>query len=331
MSVVLVSPDEIIREVKPWDRNSWRSFINEYIVPLKVLSETIVKQFIGDPSIDAIKALIEPAKYAIEIAKKVIGDIKEEFEVPQDPIECLRLLVEKAANTFLGVNDGGKYTLIAWTLRKVTKEYLFEVLYPTLKDEEKRKATFEILGVKELFKPAVKSPLAENLTIVGYPDYASICKVEEWGSAITLSILPAREKTLGGTLSRLIDGIVAVLSRPGILSGIELSADVVKVYLDKCPSIPPEIHRSCIIELPWKTGYTQLNELSKWRHDYAWAIRGFSLKCADRIFMDTEESVLMETNLLSFLRTIMPSLITGSSELLLSSDGRVLMILVRRW
>jgi hypothetical protein len=34
----------------------------------KVLGETVVKQFTGDPSIDAIKALIEPAKYAIEIA-----------------------------------------------------------------------------------------------------------------------------------------------------------------------------------------------------------------------------------------------------------------------
>jgi hypothetical protein len=327
----MVSPDEIIREVKPWDRNSWRNFINEYVVPLKVLGETVVKQFTGDPSIDAIKALIEPAKYAIEIAKNVIGDIKEEFEVPQDPIECLRLLVEKAANTFLGVNDGGKYTLIAWTLRKITKEYLFEALYPTLKDEEKRKATFDILGVKELFKPAVKSPLAENLTIVGYPDYASICKVEEWGDYITLSILPAREKTLGGTLSRLIDGVVAVLSRPGILSGIEVSADVVKVYLDKCPSIPPEIRGYCIIEFPWKEGYMRLSELSKWRHDSAWAIRGFSLKCASRILMDTEESVHMETNLLSFLRTIMPSLITGYSELLLSSDGRVLITLVRKW
>jgi len=49
------------------------------------------------------------------------------------------LLVEKAANTFLGVGEGGKYTPFAWALRKITREYI-GVLYPALKDEEKRGA-----------------------------------------------------------------------------------------------------------------------------------------------------------------------------------------------
>jgi hypothetical protein len=79
-------------------------------------------------------------------AKKFVGEIKVEFEVPTDPIECLRLLVESCGNTFLGVGDAGRYMLFAWTLRKVTKGLLFEALYPTLKDEDKRWRTFEILA-----------------------------------------------------------------------------------------------------------------------------------------------------------------------------------------
>ncbi|MCC6023248.1 MAG: hypothetical protein LM600_00935 [Thaumarchaeota archaeon] len=329
MSVIMVSPDELIREVKPWEPSSWRYFINEYVVPLKVLGEVVVKQFAGDPSTEVVRALVGPANHVIEIAKKVIGDINEEFEAPSDPIECLRLLIEKSANTFLGVDEGGKYTLIAWTLRKLTKEYLFEALYPTLKDDEKRKATFNILGVRELFKPPVKSPIAENLTIIGYPDYATFGRVEEWGDYITLRILPVQERTLGGALSRLVDGIVAVLARPGILSGIEVSADVVKVYLDRSPSVPPELPRYCIMELPWKAGYKHLGEHVPWKYDSAWAIKGFSLKCASRIYSDSEDLIHMETDFLSFTRLIMPSLVVGRVELLLSADGRVLMVLVR--
>uniref|UniRef100_A0A7J2T9U7 Uncharacterized protein n=1 Tax=Ignisphaera aggregans TaxID=334771 RepID=A0A7J2T9U7_9CREN len=124
------------------------------------------------------------AKNVIEAARKVVGNVKEEFTVPSDPVECIRLLIERAANTFLGVGEGGKYTLFAWTLRKITREY-FEAMYSTLaKDEEKKRAVFEILGVKELFKPAIKSPLSDNLTILGYPDYPTYGTVVEWGSRV---------------------------------------------------------------------------------------------------------------------------------------------------
>jgi hypothetical protein len=172
------------------------------LVPLKVLGETVSKQFAGDPSEAAAKAVSEAASSVIETAKRSIGDVREEFEAPADPIECIRLLVEKAANTFLGVDEGGKYTPFAWTLRKITREYI-EVLYPPLKDEEKRRSTFSILGVRELYRPSVRSPIANRLTILGYPDYAFLARVEEWGDTVTLSILPAREKTLRGALCRL--------------------------------------------------------------------------------------------------------------------------------
>ncbi|MBS7610372.1 hypothetical protein KEJ19_07445 [Candidatus Bathyarchaeota archaeon] len=243
------------------------------------------------------------------------------------------MLVERSGNAFLGVDEAGKYTLFAWTLRKVTREYLFEALYPSLKDEEKRKKTFKILGIKEdlpLFVPAVKSPLTENLTILGYPDYPSICRVEEWGDYVTLSILPARELTLGGSICRLVDGLVAVLSRPGILSSVEPSVDVVKLYLDKCPVRPTQLQYGWN-ELPWKRSYIEFSELRGWRSDFPWSIEGFAVRCVNLLYSPSEyRNVMQETNLLSYLRWLMPSLVTGRTELLLSADGRVASTLERK-
>jgi hypothetical protein len=331
----IISPDELINEIQPWNIDSWRNFVEGHVMPIKLLAETIAKQFVGDASSEVSKFLADSATRVIEVAKRFTGEVRAKFEAPTDPIECLRLLVERCGNAFLGVGDGGKYTLLAWTLRKVTKEYLFEALYPTLKDEEKRRKTFEILGIKEdtpLFTPAVRSTLTDNLTILGYPDYPSICRVEEWGYYITLSVLPARESTFGGSFCRFVDGLVAVLGRPGILSGVEPSADVIKTYLDKCPSRPPELPYGWG-ELSWKTSYVRLTELSRWRSEGAYNISGFAVRCVgylegpDRWRPDT---VKQETNLLSFLRWLMPSLITGRTEMLLSADGRVALLLERK-
>ncbi|MEM4452918.1 MAG: hypothetical protein QW182_06935, partial [Thermosphaera sp.] len=284
-------------------------------------------------SAEVAKALADSASRVIEVAKKVIGEVKVEFGAPTDPIEGLRLLVEKCGNTFLGVGDAGKYTLFAWTLRKVTREYLFEALYPSLKDKEKRDKTFEILGIREdrpLFVPAVKSTLAENLTVLGYPDYPSICRVEEWGHYVTLSILPAREATLGGSICRFVDRIVAVLGRPGILSSVEPSADVVKNYLDKCPARPTGLYELSWIKHNWRRSYAELDELCKVRCDYPWNIQGFAIRCVDILRSPDEWSGLnQETNLLSFFRLVMPSLVTGRTELLFSSDGKVVLTLER--
>lgn len=219
-------------------------------------------------------------------------------------------------------------------MRKVTKEYLFEALYPTLKDEEKRRKTFEILGIREdlpLFIPAVRSALTDNLTILGYPDYPSICRVEEWGHYITLGVLPAREPTFGGLICRFVDGLVAVLGRPGILSGVEPSADVVKTYLEKCPSKPPELYPYAWLELNWKNSYIDLTELARLRSDYAYNISGFAVRCVNYLeSADKWGYSVQETNLLSFLRWLMPSLITGRTEMLLSADGRVVLLLERK-
>jgi hypothetical protein len=333
MPMSTISPDELINEVSPWNVDSWRNFVENYVVPIKLLAETVSKQFVGDASSEVSKHLANCSTRIVEVAKKFLGEVKVEFEVPADPIECLRLLVERCGNAFLGVGEAGRYTLFAWTMRKVTKEYLFEALYPTLKDLEKRQKTFEILGIREdlpLFIPAVRSPLTENLTILGYPDYPSICRVEEWGYSVTLSILPARGPTFGGSICRFVDGLVAVLGRPGILSGVEPSADVVKIYLDKCPSKPVELTYGWV-EFSWKTSYAVLAELSKWRTSLPWNIGGFAVRCVGRLDSpDKWSEVRQETNLLSFLRWLMPSLITGRTELLLSADGMVALTLERK-
>ena len=331
----VISPDELINEVKPWDKDSWRRFIETHVVPIKVLADSVAKQFVGDLAAEVAKSLSDSASRVISVARNIIGEVKVEFEVPSDPIECLRQLVERCGNTFLGVGEAGKYTLLAWTLRKVTREYLLEALYPTLMDEEKRKKTFELLGIKEdmpLFKPAVESPLTDKLTILGYPDYPTICRVEEWGSYVTLSILPAREPTLGGSICKFIDGLVATLSRPGILSGVEPSADVVKLYLDRCPARPTEVYEYSWVELSWRRSYKEFSELCKFRHSYPWSIRGFAIRCVNYLYSPEKwESPRQETNLLSFLRWLMPSLVIGRTELLLSADGRVALTLERKY
>lgn len=328
-----ISPEELISDVKPWDKDLWKKFVEMYVVPIKVLADNIARQFVGDVSAEVAKSLAESALRVIEVAKRVIGEIKMEFKAPTDPIECLRLLVEYCGNTFLGVGEAGKYTLFAWTLRKVTREYLLEALYPSLKDKEKRDKIFGILGIKEdlpLFVPAVKSPLTENLTVLGYHDYPSICRVEEWGRPVTLSILPAREPTLGGSICRFVDRLVAVLSRPGILSGVVPSADVVKLYLDKCPTRPSELYEYSWIKHNWRRSYVELDELSRQRSSFPWSIQGFAIRCVDYLKSPDEwGTVHQETNLLSFFRLLMPSLITGRTELLLSSDWRVALTLER--
>ena len=67
-------------------------------------------------------------------------------------------------------------------------------------------------------------------------------------------------------------------------------------------------------------------------HDYAWSISGFAVRCVGRLSSpDKWDDVRQETNLLSFLRWLMPSLITGRTELLLSADGRVTMLLEKKF
>ena len=329
----VISPEDLINDIKPWEKDSWKKFVENEIGPLHVLADAVAKQFVGDAAADISKTITNITSCIIDVARNVIGDVQVTFTAPEDPIECLRQLVERGANMFLGVGDTGKYTLFAWSLRKITKEYLFEALYPTLKDNDKRRKVFNILGIDEdkpLFKPMVKSPLADSLTILGYKDYPSICSVEEWGDYVTFSILPSRESTLGGNLCKLVDALVALLKRPGILSSIVLSADVIGTYLSKCPEVPTELYNYTLIEVPWKDCYQRLSELSKIRHDYAWSVQGFAVRCVGRLDSpDKWDHVVQETNLLSFLRRIMPSLIMGRMELLISSDWRVFLVIKR--
>jgi len=324
-----VSPDAFVKDVKPWDVFVWKEFVEKYVVPLKVLGNIIVSFFVGDPGAEVAKNLATVAGKVIEIATKVVGGIREEFTAPSDPIECVRLFIEKAANTFLGVDEGGKYTLFVWSLRRITNEY-FEALYPTLaKDEEKKNNVFRILGVEELFKPPIKSPISENLTVLGYPDYPPHSTIVSWGSRIKIRILPPQERTLGGAINRLIDAIVAVLARPGILSVAEPTVDVVSTYLKNIPQSPPELDEPCGMRVRWVEVPKLLSDYNEFERDYAWVIQGLELRCADAIYPDKEELIRNSTNILNFFRTTMPVIITGGADLLFTIEGRVIIPFIR--
>jgi hypothetical protein len=331
LSVSRVSPDDFVKDVKPWDVFVWKEFIEKYVVPLKVLGNTISSYFAGDPGAEVAKSLAIVASKVIEIATKVVGSVKEEFTAPSDPIECVRLFIEKVANMFLGVDEGGKHTLFAWSLRRITNEY-FEVLYPTLaKDNEKKSNVFRILGVKELFKPPIKSPISENLTVLGYPDYPPHGTIVSWGSRIKIRILPPQERTLGGAINRLIDAIVAVLARPGILSVAEPTADVVSIYLKNIPQSSLELDELCGMRVRWVEVPKLLSDYNEFEQDYAWVIRGLELRCADAIYPDKEELIRNSTNILNFFRTTMPAIITGGADLLFTLEGRVIIPFIRVW
>jgi hypothetical protein len=55
---------------------------------------------------------------------------------------------------------------------------------------------FKILGVKEVFKPLIKPPISENLTVLDYPDYTPHGTIVSWGGCIKIRILPTQERTL---------------------------------------------------------------------------------------------------------------------------------------
>ncbi len=330
-----ISPEELLQEIKAWDENSWKSFIESNVVPIHILADSISKQFVGDASADVAGVVAKESKRVLDVAGEVLGDISMSYTPPEDPIECLRLFVEYCANTFLGVGDAGKYTLFAWTLRKITREYLSSI-YPSLKDHEKRAKIFGILGIDEkepLFIPQVRSKLVEDLTILGYPDYPSLFKVEEWGDTIRVRTLPSERKTFGGSLCRLVDTLTAVLKRPGMLSGIELSSDPVSEYRNSIPSKPEsgQIYSGSWVNIPWSEFYTKYDG-GKLNAGHVWVIEGFSVKCVDYLSSPSQYSdsyVKQETNLLSFLRSIMPSIITGSTEMLLN-DGWNILITIER-
>ena len=136
---------------------------------------------------------------------------------------------------------------------------------------------------------------------------------------------------MGGAISKLVDKIVAVLSRPGILSIAEPAVDVVSTYLNNALPYPSELGDYCRREERWSNIHTRLSEGSEIEAGYAWALRGLSAKCAGTIYQDREESIYRESNLLTFFRAVMPSIITGRAELLFSIDGRVIVPIIRTW
>jgi hypothetical protein len=169
---------------------------------------------------------------------------------------------------------------------------------------------FKILGVKEVFKPPIKPPISENLTVLGYPDYTPHGTIVSWGGCIKIRILPPQERTLGGAVSRFADAIVAVLTRSGILSVAEPTIDAVSAYPNSVPQSPPELSNFCSMKVQWIKVLKLLSNYNELEQDGARAIQGLELRCADAIYPSKEESIRNSTNILNFFRTTMPAIIT---------------------
>jgi len=82
-----VSPDDFVKDVKPWDVFVWKEFIEKHVVPLKALGNIVASYFAGDPGAEVAKSLAAAASRVIEVATRVVGSAKEEFIESSDSIK----------------------------------------------------------------------------------------------------------------------------------------------------------------------------------------------------------------------------------------------------
>ncbi|RLE63598.1 MAG: hypothetical protein DRN53_01960 [Thermoprotei archaeon] len=323
-----VRPEDLFEQIEPWSAETWKKFIENHIVPLNRLSKIYAKYFEGDTSSQVASYVAEASDKVLSVAESMLGYIKKEYAVPEDPIEVGRLLMEHAVNTFLGVGEGGKHSFFIFSLRKLPREYAYK-LYPKLeKEPETREKVFKLLGINELWKPYITSPLAEKLTLMGYPDYPMYCRVEKHGYTISLRVLPSKESTLGGTISRLIESLMAILARPGMLSAYELSIDVLTEYdraVSGIVSLPRETGE--YLKVKYADSYIKLKENSlvgEW--NFCGIVEGLGVKVVSSV---TPESytISRESNLLTEFRKWSSLLVLGKAELLFAILGRYILLL----
>ena len=98
-----VRSEDLFEQIEPWSAETWKKFIENHIVPLNRLSKTYAKYFEGDTSSQVASYVAEASDKVLSIAESMLGYIKKEYAVPEDPIEVERLLMEHAVNTFLGL------------------------------------------------------------------------------------------------------------------------------------------------------------------------------------------------------------------------------------
>ncbi len=324
-------PEELFEELRPGEMGGWRKLVERRIIPLARLSEVFVKYFQGDVSIRAVEKLRIAANNVITVFEEIAGQVDRSYSVPEDPIDVGEKLLEHAANAFLGVGDDGKYTFLAWSLRKIPREYVL-ALYPQLGDQAVRERVFKLLGVEELFRPPVSSPLADRLTLLGYPDYPSFARVDEYGDYVTFRILPSKKRTFGGAICRLVDALAAVLARPGILSAYEISIDVLKEYdrLARSQASIPSPYRErsyYLTRVAWRECYRVLREGATLRSDCVNVVEGLGVKLVSSIRPEAYQNVQHESNLLTEFRGWSPCLVLGLAELLFSQLGRFILIM----
>jgi len=188
----------LLEEIKYWKPEFILHYIEERIVPLRVLAEGASKGFRNlDPRLSFYaKKISELASNIIDKAETIYSTRLPAYEArePSDIYELIELgreFLEKAFNLTIGAEPR---TFFIWSLRKITKIYLKEH-YPKLKDQEVFNSIARILGLEVLLEPPKMEPeeLFEDYTLYGYPDFATELQV--------------KQKTLGGLVCELNETI----------------------------------------------------------------------------------------------------------------------------
>jgi len=328
--VKTITSEELFEYVKPWDPEQWGKFIREYIIPIHELSKYVAGSFSGDASARVVHSVFKSADRVVKAAERVLGRIDASYEVPRDPLEAARQLLEFVANIFLGVGEGGKYTLFAWTLRRIPREYIGEMYSKLDQDGEARRKVFEMLGVEEILKPQIESPLVERIALLGYPDYLRGRLIGSRGTELEVLVTPPRKTTLGGSICRLIDSLPALLKRPGLLSKIELSVqDLATEYLRRAGSLVTTSTISYNKDISWRE-FARFTSPTVLFASSLYFIEGITIKSIRKLSpYGTPEYVEKEGDLLDFLRKITPSLVLGILDLVIVDNGRFIILIKR--
>ena len=230
----VISADKLLEDIQPWEPDSWKRFLENYLLPLKSLAEEYVKRISTDTSAQDVQALAEATNKVLRIAEAQNIKPTKTYSIPPNTIDIARELIWYAANIFPSIGEGGKYTLIAWLLRKFFMGQMLETFKNLKKDEKLRNKVFSVLSVKRLMEFDLPEDLKFDTTLYGYEDYLWYCKplfVSSETSKIGIPIERKEVTSLGASICYLIDCTARLLERRGFLKYFVPEVDPVQAYL----------------------------------------------------------------------------------------------------
>ena len=336
-----ITSQEIVDSVKPWEDSVWSEVVTRIELVRKLSNEIIDAYKLSGEEITGfiLKALCQRALEVINQArrKRVIAEEHQHQELKSlSTSDKFKMLIDEVARLFIGVKDAMPL-LFAWTLRRVTQEYL-ECLYPQLKEQKnKLEKVKELLGFTELFRPAERPDdldvIVQSQTFLGYPDYPpkfSVKNGDERRKEIVVERVEEERRTFGGALCRFIDAVACVLKacyqQRGLFAYFKLPVDLVYEYWKSTPTLQ-NLH--CNVSLWW--GHPRFLEICENNCTFEiyrtpWIFQG-------NIEVRTEnDSQAITLTLPDFTRRVMPSVISGYAELLISKDeGDVKFLILCRY